>query len=227
MFSTPLIDSSSGVATVSAITFGLAPGYCALTTTDGGTTSGYSEMGRARSATRPARKMRSEITPAKIGRSMKKRRGSSGAPGPRGGDLHRLRLRRHQHAGAHALEPLDHDPLARREALRHDAQALRLGAQAHLAPGHLVVGAHHHHEALALVRPDRALADEDRGLGLHAAHAHAGELPRHEVPVRVLEDRAHAHRPRPRVDLVVHELEVALVAAVALGGLDLDRDALQ
>jgi hypothetical protein len=42
MFSTPLIASSSGVATVSAITLGLAPGYCARTTTDGGTTSGYS-----------------------------------------------------------------------------------------------------------------------------------------------------------------------------------------
>lgn len=31
MFSTPLIASSSGVATVSAITFGLAPGYSART----------------------------------------------------------------------------------------------------------------------------------------------------------------------------------------------------
>ena len=45
MPSTPLICSSIGVATVSAITFGLAPGYCARTTTDGGTTSGYSEIG--------------------------------------------------------------------------------------------------------------------------------------------------------------------------------------
>ena len=42
MFSTPLIASSSGVATVSAITFGLAPGYTARTCTVGGTTSGYS-----------------------------------------------------------------------------------------------------------------------------------------------------------------------------------------
>jgi hypothetical protein len=33
MFSTPLIASSSGVATVSAITFGLAPGYSARTCT--------------------------------------------------------------------------------------------------------------------------------------------------------------------------------------------------
>ena len=53
MPSTPLIDSSSGVATVSAITLGLAPGYCARTTTEGGATSGYSEMGRPRNAMSP------------------------------------------------------------------------------------------------------------------------------------------------------------------------------
>ncbi len=73
MFSVPLICSSSGEATVSAITLGLAPGNCAFTTTVGGTTSGYSEIGSWKSETRPARKMITEITPAKIGRSMKKR----------------------------------------------------------------------------------------------------------------------------------------------------------
>src|SRR5471032_1938618 len=71
MFSVPLICSSSGVATVSAITLGLAPGNCAFTTTDGGTTSGYSEIGNCVIAIRPARKMATEITPAKIGRSIK------------------------------------------------------------------------------------------------------------------------------------------------------------
>ena len=44
-FSTPLICSSSGVATVSEITRGFAPGNCARTTTCGGATSGYSEIG--------------------------------------------------------------------------------------------------------------------------------------------------------------------------------------
>src|ERR1700679_2846418 len=71
MFSVPLICSSSGVATVCAITFGLAPGNSAFTTTDGGTTSGYSEIGNWVIAIRPARKIITEITPAKIGRSMK------------------------------------------------------------------------------------------------------------------------------------------------------------
>src|SRR5882757_5661177 len=45
MFSTPLICSSSGAATASASARGLAPGYTARTTIDGGTTSGYSLIG--------------------------------------------------------------------------------------------------------------------------------------------------------------------------------------
>src|SRR6185369_6894216 len=72
MFSTPVIACSSGAATVSATTAGLAPGYSAETTTEGGATSGYSLMGSRCSAMKPARKIMIEITPAKIGRSMKK-----------------------------------------------------------------------------------------------------------------------------------------------------------
>src|SRR6266571_8772891 len=71
MPSTPLICSSIGVATVSAMTFGLAPGYCARTTTVGGTTSGYSEIGSAGSDSKPPMKISIDSTPAKIGRSMK------------------------------------------------------------------------------------------------------------------------------------------------------------
>ena len=71
MFSVPLICSSSGVATVSAMVAGLAPGNWAVTTTEGGTTSGYSEIGSCSMAIRPARNKATEITPAKIGRSMK------------------------------------------------------------------------------------------------------------------------------------------------------------
>src|SRR6516165_4944262 len=73
MFSTPLICSSSGVATVSATVTGFAPGNWAVTCTDGGTTSGYSEIGSRGIAIRPARKITDEMTPAKIGRSIKNR----------------------------------------------------------------------------------------------------------------------------------------------------------
>src|SRR3954464_8708061 len=73
MPSTPLICCSSGAATVSAITFGLAPGYAARTTTVGGTTAGYSLTGNRNSARPPAATISNEMTMAKIGRSMKKR----------------------------------------------------------------------------------------------------------------------------------------------------------
>ncbi len=46
MFSTPLIDSSSGAATVSASVSAFAPGKVALTTTVGGAISGYCATGR-------------------------------------------------------------------------------------------------------------------------------------------------------------------------------------
>src|SRR3954469_3175956 len=71
MPSTPLMASSIGVATVSAITLGLAPGYCARTTTDGGTTSGYSEIGSLNIEMGTIRKISNDRNPAKMGRSIK------------------------------------------------------------------------------------------------------------------------------------------------------------
>src|SRR5438045_3941791 len=149
MPSTPLTASSSGVATVSAMTFGLAPGYCARTTTDGGTTSGYSEIGRLRTAIRPATSIRKDNTPAKIGRSMKNferftcslrsRFLGRGAFGMQLGlGVHRHRLRRHQRTGAHPLQPVDDDALAGLQAGVHDAQAVHRRAQRHLAVLRLV-----------------------------------------------------------------------------------------
>src|SRR5678815_2467505 len=129
MPSTPLMLSSIGVATVSAITFGLAPGYCARTTTEGGATSGYSEIGITRSASRPATKISTDMTPAKIGRSMKKRDrfisvllSRRALPHrdrvlaarlqlrPR---VHAHRLRRHARTRADPLQAVDDDAFAR------------------------------------------------------------------------------------------------------------------
>src|ERR1700743_3486351 len=70
-FSTPLICCSSGVMTVSAMVFGEAPGYCPLTTTVGGTISGYSLIGSEGMASNPPTAMMMARTEAKIGRSMK------------------------------------------------------------------------------------------------------------------------------------------------------------
>src|SRR6202041_2971203 len=70
-FSTPLICCSNGVMTVSAMVFGDAPGYWPLTTTVGGTISGYSLIGRFGIASKPATVIKMARTVAKIGRSMK------------------------------------------------------------------------------------------------------------------------------------------------------------
>src|SRR6266550_376735 len=193
MPSTPLICSSIGAATVSAITLGLAPGYCARTTTDGGTTSGYSEIGIWRSAKSPATKISTDSTPAKIGRSMKNLEIFISRPRRRCrvprfalsacGDVARRRrlrliatghgneLRRKQRAWAHALQSIHHDPLAGREAICHHAQAIDEHAERHLAVGGLVVGADHHDVFLVLVGADRALIDHQRRLCLRLAHA--------------------------------------------------------
>ena len=50
------------------MTCGFAPGYVARTTTVGGTTSGYSLIGKSRSDSAPAMKMIADRTAAKIGR---------------------------------------------------------------------------------------------------------------------------------------------------------------
>ncbi|MDT4818085.1 hypothetical protein FQZ97_511730 [compost metagenome] len=71
MFSTPVMACSSGAATVSPITLGLAPGKLARTTTVGGTTSGYSLIGNWNSEMAPPIRISSDSTAAKIGRWMK------------------------------------------------------------------------------------------------------------------------------------------------------------
>src|SRR5216684_7797185 len=70
-FSTPLICCSNGVITVSAIVLGEAPGYWPLTTTVGGTISGYSLIGSTGIASNPATVIRIASTVANIGLSMK------------------------------------------------------------------------------------------------------------------------------------------------------------
>jgi hypothetical protein len=55
------------------MTFGLAPGYVARTTMVGGTTCGYSLMGRPGKAMSPASRINADSMAAKIGLWMKNR----------------------------------------------------------------------------------------------------------------------------------------------------------
>src|SRR6185369_11604149 len=124
MSSTPFTSCSIGVATVSAMTSGGAPGYEARTTIVGGTTSGYWATGSTRYARLPSRIVTIERTAAKIGRSMKKcerptvavsldvvgrRRRLFRQRRRARARRDRLLLGRHDDVGAHALESRDDD----------------------------------------------------------------------------------------------------------------------
>src|SRR5882724_1782617 len=136
MFSTPLICCSSGVTTVEATTSALAPGYWPVMLITGGAISGYWAIGSRPKETIPRITKTRDTTPAKIGRSMKKREmrmGCSGASVGRGlgtagdcrgvgaaGDL----LRGHLDAGARPHQAVDDDAVVRLQSGRDHAQAL-------------------------------------------------------------------------------------------------------
>src|SRR5260370_38401720 len=71
MSSTPVLAYARGEGTVSDMTLGLGPGNWARTITDVGMISGYSAKGSLKSEIRPASRMMTDRTPAKMGRSMK------------------------------------------------------------------------------------------------------------------------------------------------------------
>src|ERR1700734_161135 len=130
-FSTPLICCSSGVMTVSAMVLGEAPGYWPLTTTVGGTISGYSLIGNDGMANSPAVAIRIASTAANIGRSMNTeemfmgllpRHGSRRllVGGHSGIALHRHGLGCHDNAGMHALRSVHDDHITRLESFAHD-----------------------------------------------------------------------------------------------------------
>src|SRR6476469_5243617 len=239
MFPVPLICSSSGAAKVSAITVGFAPGYWARTTTDGGTTSGYSEIGSLKMASKPATKMMIDRTAAKIGRSMKNlEKFMCLLLGLRLArcDFHVGRFftifhgddfRRHRRAGLHPLQTVDHDLLARLDPVAHHAQAIDRRAQLDGAVFGLAVGRDHVDELAVLVGADRAVADQDRALAgrLVAGQLNPCEQARHQRVVAVVEGGAHAHAAGLGVQAVVDEFELALMReAVFIGQADFHAD---
>src|SRR5579859_3762093 len=182
MFSVPLICSSSGVATVSAMVWGLAPGNCAVTTTEGGTTSGYSEIGNWVMAIRPAKKMTTEITPAKIGRSIKNFDRFTSAPLSRGGQVmaslvgRRLyRLRHNRRARRQFLQTVQDHAVAGFDTGNHHALAVDGRTQCDFAIFRLVVRADDKDKALALVVADGGFRHQQSVVDGGAAHPHRHE----------------------------------------------------
>src|SRR6476660_9105112 len=114
---------------------------------DGGATVGYCATGSFFTATPPSTRMKSAMTQAKIGRSMKKRymRVLAGGRRGRGGRRLRRRGRRlpgdrlHQRIAAQLLEAVDHHLLARLQAVEHDPFVALRRADLDAARRHLAV----------------------------------------------------------------------------------------
>src|SRR5271169_5771007 len=164
--------------TVSAMVFGDPPGYWPLTTTVGGTISGYSLMGNTGMASSPAAVIKIASTVANIGRSMKneemfmaRRLGS----GVRGCGTHGNSLRRHRDPGVHSLCAVYDDHIAGLEPFPYDPQAIDHASELDLAIFNLIIGTEQQYVLLILVGVDGTIIDQDRRMLLTAEQLHARE----------------------------------------------------
>src|SRR5882762_6155414 len=227
-FSTPLICCSSGVMTVSAMVFGDAPGYWPLTTTVGGTISGYSLIGSTGIANIPAAVMRIASTVAKIGRSMKNEEMFIARPTLRGAGrrrrgagrigAHGHRLRRHGEARMRTLGAVHHDDVSRLQALANDAQAVDHAAELDAAILHLVVCPQQENVLLVLVGVDGTIVDQNGRILAAAEQLHPCEHPRRVHAIFVVENRPRPDGSGLRIQLVIDEIDLARVREAFLVG---------
>src|SRR5207245_1265459 len=145
--------------TVSATTWALAPGKLAVTRTVGGVMSGYSATGKKPAAMAPSRMITTEITHARIGRSMKKRASTasllSGFFRPprvcREWDRHVHELRLDRDARSHLLQAVDDHLLARLQAVGDLPQAVVERSESNGTGDHFAVLVHDVDDRLPLV----------------------------------------------------------------------------
>src|SRR5712664_3350694 len=151
MSSTPLTSCSIGVATVSASTFGFAPGYTARTTTVGGAISGYCAMGNWNAAMPPTSTMTMDRTAAKIGRRMKKWEKFKALFG--GCSLRRPfpRFRLCHDTWSHTQQSFHDDLFARLEPFLHYSQAVNHRSDLDRAKLDLLLRVDHIDELLRLI----------------------------------------------------------------------------
>ena len=173
-------------------------------------------------ANRPATAIRIASTEAKIGRSMNTEEmfmahfpfaGAAGflVRGDFGVTLSSLQSGRHDDAGMHALRAVHDDHVTRLEALAHDAQAFDHATQLHPPVFDLVARAEQEHVFLALIGVYRAIVDQHRGVFAAAQQLHPREQTGNVESVLVRQHGAGADRAGLRIDLVVHEVHLALV----------------
>src|SRR5512147_2585146 len=164
-FSTPFTFCSIGVATDASTSVAEAPTKVVVIWTIGGTTSGYWATGSPDIATSPTRTVTMEITIATIGRLTKKRamllRLGRRLRSTLAGGGRRRGLRAHHDALPHLLQALDHDLLARLQALLDHPEAVHARPDLDVAERHLVALAHHRHAVEVLQLGHRPLGHEE------------------------------------------------------------------
>src|SRR5690349_6965348 len=194
----------------------------ARTTTEGGTTSGYSLIGSVSIAMRPAMKITIDSTAAKIGRSMKKRDRRmvlTLRDGRVGRVLHGHHLGRNLDARAHPHEAVHDDLLAGLEPRAHDPETVvREPTELDRAVRETVTLGQHQHELAILIGPDSRVAHQQRRLALAADQLHPGEQTGREAAIAVGKDGAGPDGTGGGVDAVVDEVEPTFVGKPGLVG---------
>ncbi len=120
--------------------------------------------------------------------------------------------------GRTCCRPLDDHPLARLQAVGDLAQAVVERPQPDGAGDHLVLLVDDVEDLLALVGVDGAVSDQQGVVGLTDGHTDAGEEAGGERLVLVGEHAPHAQGAGSRIDLVVLEIDRALVGKSLLSG---------
>src|SRR5262245_32336578 len=161
----------------------------------GGATSGYCETGSVTYATAPTSMISTEITAARIGRSMNSRENAMILGGLAAGRRLDPPVRRGDPgARPHALDTAAHDAIVALEAGTHDAHAALEVPRLDRALFREAVLAQHPHESPRLVAQDRAVGHEQRLELSRAEQLQAAELAGNEETVGVGDQGAAAHR---------------------------------
>src|ERR1700687_452802 len=174
---------------------------------------------------RPARKITAEMTPAKIGRSMKNRDkdicDSSRCRHLRAGAIGSVAcgavargLRDDRSARREPLEMVKDDSITRFEPGEHDAIAIDLGTERDAAILRLIAVTDDKDEALALVVPDRAFRHQQGIADYAIAHAHRDEHARNQAALGVVEARAGANAAGAAIDPVIKAVNVPAIDVI-------------
>src|SRR5213079_1678979 len=182
--------------------------------------SGYCAMGSVESAITPTSVMTMLITPAKIGRSMKKCGKFMPTAVPAAPSFFVLRLsdaflclrsagrrlfryRRDFHSGLQQLQTGRDNFLAVLQPVFHNPFSFEKTTSLEVTAFDGIIGLHDEYVFQPLLRADHSVRDECSLIRRRARDAHANkETRRNEVRVPVFYNDSRTHRPRPRIKAV-------------------------